>query len=56
MFRIICGILIVIGLLWIYTAFYGGPFDPVFAWLDQYLPPSIQLRLPSTPLRPVTGV
>jgi hypothetical protein len=54
--RFLCLILIVVGLLWIYTAFYGGPLEPVFSWLNEYLPPEMQLRLPSTPLKPVTGV
>jgi hypothetical protein len=55
-FRVICGVLIIVGLLLIYTIFYGGPFEPAFAWLNQYLPPAIQIQLPSTPLKPVTGV
>jgi hypothetical protein len=53
--RAMCGVLIVLGLMWIYTLFYGGPFIDLFAWLNQYLPQNVQISLPSTALKPVTG-
>jgi len=53
--RTMCGLLIVLGLMWIYTLFYGGPFIALFAWLNDYLPQNIQISLPSTPFKPVTG-
>jgi hypothetical protein len=49
-FRIICTVLIVVGLAWIYTLFYGGPFGPFFLWLDQHLPHAMQINVTPAPL------
>jgi len=50
LFRNICIVIIVVGLAWIFTLFYGGPLTPFFAWLAQQLPHGSPLNLNPAPL------
>jgi hypothetical protein len=53
--RTVCAILLILGLLWVYTFMYGGPLGPFFAWLTQFLPPNLRFEPAPVPIRPLTG-
>jgi hypothetical protein len=53
--RTICAILVLIGLAWTYTLFYGGPFAPFFAWLTHILPPNLQYNPVPNVIKPIAG-
>jgi hypothetical protein len=46
----LCVVVIVVGLAWIFTAFYGGPLVPFFAWLGEHIPRGMQINLNPAPL------
>ena len=41
MMKAICFVGITLGLMFIYTTLWGGPFVTLFAWLSQYAPPEM---------------
>jgi len=53
--RTVCAALVIVGLAWIYTLFYGGPFGPIFAWATHFLPVGYQYTPVPVPIKPLTG-
>ncbi len=53
--RTTCFIVVMIGLAWIYTLFYGGPFGPFFAWLTHFLPPNYHYNPLPVAIKPIPG-
>jgi len=50
LFRNLCIIIIIVGLAWIFTAFYGGPLTPFFNWLAEQVPGGASINLNPAPL------